>query len=190
MGLFNKLFDKETDHANLTKEEYYFLRNISFLKKLHRLELKLFSKLLNKRVFQPGEYIFKQGYPVAVLYMIKEGKIEIVLEKKDNVVILTSLDKYCFFGEPALFVETQRTASARAAVKSTLYAVSKKDFQEFIATHPKIGGKILFELGKRLSQMVIDTNQRFWDAQSELEELHSARSAEPSDGEEDAKKQV
>ncbi len=155
MGLF-KTKDKEGN-----KLESSFLREIAFLKRLDFFELKTFSRLLHRREFKPGEVVFREGYPHAVLYIVKEGKIDIVLETDEKEPIkLAELTPKSFFGEIGLFIDTNRTATAFAAEESVLLAVSKVDFKDLIGKYPRIGVKIVYELGKRLSESLVDTNSK------------------------------
>ncbi len=155
------IFSREKKVKNLTKEEFYFLRNVPFLHGLNRLELKLFSRLLHKRVFEKDEWIFREDYPHTVLYIIAEGQVDIILEKKrEEAINLVTLGHEDYFGEVGLFTESQRTASAKAATHATLYAVSQKDFQVFINEHPRTASKVLFQFAGKLSQDLIRTNRK------------------------------
>ena len=160
MSIFD-IFSRNKSVKNLTKEEFYFLRNVTFLNGLNRLELKLFSRLLHRREFEKNEWVFREDYPHTVLYIIAEGNIDIILEKNReeeiNLVTLTSED---YFGEVGLFTDSQRTASARAASDAVLYAVSQKEFQVFINEHPRTASKILFQFAGKLSKDLIRTNRK------------------------------
>lgn len=160
MSLMGKVF-KTQNTGYVSPELLSFLQNISFLRQLDRYELKLFARLLNSRLFKAGEYIFHENYPIAVMYIVADGEVDIILENDpQEAIILSTYYKFGHFGEMGLFIETNRTASARAKTDSVLYAVSKKDFEHFIQISPKIGVKILFELAVQLSNMVVQTNEK------------------------------
>ncbi len=154
-----RLFKTKDKEGN--KLESSFLREIAFLKQLNYFELKTFSRLLHRRDFKPGEVVFREGYPHAVLYIVKEGKVDIVLEAgEDESIKLVELVPYAFFGEVGLFIDTNRTATAIASEDTVLLAVSKVDFKDMIEKYPRIGVKIVYELGKRLSESLVDTNAK------------------------------
>ncbi len=158
MGLFGLFKTKDRDGKTL---EAKFLRQIAFLKQLDYFELKTFSRLLHQREYKPGEVVFREGYPHAVLYIVRQGNIDIVLEEGDAEPIkLAELPEKSFFGEIGLFIDTNRTATAIASQPTILFAVSKIDFQDFIHKFPRIGVKIVYELGKRLSDNIVETNKK------------------------------
>ena len=63
-----------------------------------------------------------------------------------------------------------RTATAIASQESILYAISKVDFANFIQTYPKIGVKLLYEIGKNLSNSLINTNKVIKEQESKRNE--------------------
>ncbi len=167
MGIFCLLKTKDKDG---NKHDTRFLREIDFLKHLNHYELKIFSRLMHQREYKPGEVIFREGYPHAVLYIVKRGKVDIVLEQEDGDPIkLAELNPQSFFGEIGLFIETSRTATAIASEDTILLAVSKVDFQDMIDKYPRIGVKIVYELGKGLSNNVVETNKKLREITDEQE---------------------
>ncbi len=150
MGLFGK-----------SSKGYPILKQVSFLSPLNGHERGLFAQYLDRRVYQPGEYVFRQNYPAAVLYIVSSGELEILLEKEDHEpVVLDKLIPGRYFGEVGLFQEMHRTACVRAVVESELLAISQQDFLNIMNLSPRTGAKILLELNKRLSDMVVRTNER------------------------------
>ncbi|MCD4829794.1 MAG: cyclic nucleotide-binding domain-containing protein [Candidatus Cloacimonetes bacterium] len=152
MGLFRKSNDES---------KFPVLKQVGFLQQLSGHERALFSHSLDRRDFRDGEWVFHQGFPQAVLFIVATGEVEIVLESAaTQPAVLDTLGPASFFGETGLFIETQRTAGVRAKGNATLLAISQEDFNHFVQLNPRAGIKLLYGLGRRLSEMLARTNDR------------------------------
>ncbi|MDD3050085.1 MAG: cyclic nucleotide-binding domain-containing protein [Candidatus Cloacimonetes bacterium] len=158
---FKKLFGSEKKE---NPNDFGILKKFVFLSNLKKKDLILFRNMLMERNFADGEYIFKENYPHAVLYLIIKGEIEILL---DNEVVAT-LQPFSHFGEIGLFIESKRTASARAKGQTLLYACSKNDFSNFIDTFNSIGIKILYNFGINFSNTIIKNNDKIKSLENKL----------------------
>jgi len=70
---------------------------------------------LPTRTASPGEVIFAEGSTAnPVMYVIKEGSVEISITRDERRVVLSTLQKGQFFGEMALLSTEPRSATARA----------------------------------------------------------------------------
>ena len=154
--LLNKIFSSKDD---VKINELRLLKEFAFLKNLSKRELSLFRNLLMRRDFKKGEVIFKEGYPHAVLYLLTKGEVEIFLEKENENQVLASVTPYSEFGEIGLFIDSKRTASARCLANTSMFAISKSDFQVFVKNYPSVGIKILYNLGINLSKTIVNTNK-------------------------------
>ena len=146
-----------------------FLRNVNVLKNFSDNELRLLSKFLHLRVFQPNELVFEQGDRGVGFYFIYSGYIDIVTKKeinteeslqktkkKDVKQLIVSLEKGNYFGELALLKENSvRNASAISRGVSELVGIFKPDIEELIHSYPIIAAKLLQSVSvivaKRLS---------------------------------------
>ncbi len=157
--MFKKLlsFKRKEKEAS---QEFAFLKKIPFLLNMRNSEIRLFSKLLIKRQYRKDEYIFKQDFPHTVLYFIASGEVEIIIDKNvEKPIRLATLSACSHFGEIGLFVDSKRTASAKAISNVILYAISKTDFHAFVHKFPRVGVKLLYNMGQNLSLSLIQSNQ-------------------------------
>lgn len=70
---------------------------------------------LPTRSAMPGEVIFAEGATGnPVMYVIKEGSVEISIERGERRIVLSTLGRGQFFGEMALLSTEPRSATARA----------------------------------------------------------------------------
>lgn len=131
-----------------------FLRRLRVLKNLSDNELRLFSKFLHMRKFEPGEKIFRQNQPGFGCYFIYSGLVDIIVEgdgvtESGNAVDVksrhvVSLERGDYFGELALLQdESLRNATAVAQHHTVLLGVFKPDLEEIIQTKPVLGAKFL-----------------------------------------------
>ncbi|MBN1948311.1 MAG: cyclic nucleotide-binding domain-containing protein [Candidatus Cloacimonetes bacterium] len=143
---------------NEEKDLLKFLLTIDLFRDLSKLERKNLIKYIYLRQYRKGEIIFKKGYPNVVMYIVREGRLRVMLSDSDDLE-MNILKPKDFFGEIGLFLEESRTATVEAQEDSVLLAISKRDLSTFIARFPRAGVKILYRLGEILSQNLIKTNQ-------------------------------
>jgi CRP/FNR family transcriptional regulator, cyclic AMP receptor protein len=133
----------------ITKE---FLTKIPIFKLLPEEDYLSLVSLWKKRELKKGDILFKKGDPGNSMYVIEHGVIEIVLpvDPPLNEMLISTLNEGEFFGELSLFVDTPRTATARALEHCILIEMSHKDFHTYLLERPAIGVSMLGEMAKRL----------------------------------------
>lgn len=72
----------------------------------------------------PGEFIVTEGSPAVNLYWLIEGLLEVTVEG----VVVREIRPITCFGELALLLDSNRTATVRTLERSVLYVVDKKNF--------------------------------------------------------------
>lgn len=158
-------FDSSKEEADLKKS----LQSIPLFKDLSRHDLNSLLKIIHNRTFVEGEYIFNQGDPGIGLYVIREGKVEIVRENnvgdKKSLAIFTNGD---FFGELALVDGEKRSASAIAKSDCKISVIFKPDLDEFIEKYPKKGIKILNGISNIIALRLRKINEDFFNLQYNL----------------------
>jgi CRP-like cAMP-binding protein len=113
----------------------------------HNLKLpNIFEKGSTPMNVQAGDVIFAAGEPAELMYVIKEGEVEIT---KDGRVIET-LGPDGFFGELAIVDGSPRSATARAKTESQLIPITEKQFLFMVAETPFFSIVVLRKLAERL----------------------------------------
>jgi len=141
------------------KNDIEFLQSIPLFDSLKHSEILRLERSLHDRLYSKNEEVFFEGEPGAALYIIKEGKIDIYKNYKDEKILLASLGEGTFFGELALFDESPRSATAVATKDTMLLAFSKPSLIQFSEQNPKSGFKISMRLGEILSQRLRVANE-------------------------------
>uniref|UniRef100_A0A8C1ZU72 Hyperpolarization activated cyclic nucleotide-gated potassium channel 4 n=1 Tax=Cyprinus carpio TaxID=7962 RepID=A0A8C1ZU72_CYPCA len=87
---------------------------------------------LHFEVFQPGDYIIREGTIGKKMYFIQHGVVS-VLTKGNNE---TKLSDGSYFGEICLLTRGRRTASVRADTYCRLYSLSVDNFNDVLEEYP------------------------------------------------------
>ena len=137
---------------------------------LSKKELKAIERILHRRTYKKDEVVFNEGDPGAGMYIIEQGRINIVIGSENKLVATLSNGE--FFGEMALLSETPRTATAISSVPTKILGFFQSDLFGLTETNPHIGNKILY----RIAQMMADRlrfanieNRQLKDSINELE---------------------
>src|SRR5215467_15167475 len=151
------------------------LQNIPLFQELSPKELRIVETLVHVRTYNAGEPVFVETEPGAGMYIIRTGRVDIVLQyRSENRVILAELEAGDFFGEMALLGDTSRSASAVARDRSELIGFFHPDLVEIINIHPEVGAKISLGLAKTLAERLRHTNAQLrdiWDIRGSNEKL-------------------
>lgn len=79
-----------------------------------------------------GEYLFRQGDPSDVIYMIEQGRIDVTRETPEGDVHLASLGPGDHLGEMGPLFGLPRSATARASEDTVLTAYGVKAFRDLV----------------------------------------------------------
>jgi CRP-like cAMP-binding protein len=140
------------------------LQNIPLFHDLTPKELRILDKVVHVRTYEAGEPVFVETEPGAGMYVIRSGRVDIVLQHRtENRLILAELEPGDFFGEMALLGDTTRSATAVARERSELIGFFHPDLMEIINLHPGMGAKISLGLSKTLAERLRFTNAQLRD---------------------------
>lgn len=128
------------------------LRNIALFKNLTLDELFPIDKALEQRQVLAGETIYTEGSWGWHLYIIAQGKIQIVKQLDGEQQEIKQLTTGEYFGEIALFDEAPRWDGAIALEDSVLLCLEKKRFISLISQRPHIILEICRFLSRRLRE--------------------------------------
>ena len=131
------------------------LRNIALFKNLSLDELFPIDKALEQRQVIAGETIYTEGSWGWHLYIVAQGKIQIVKELDGEQQEIKQLTTGQYFGEIALFDEAPRWDGAIALEDSVLLCLEKKRFISLISQRPHI----ILEICRFLSQRLRETDK-------------------------------
>ncbi len=115
---------------------------IEFLSKLSQFsEIEHILTHVNARLaeFDRGQCIFAQGDVAENIYIILNGKIELLIPRGDHKPLHSiTLHKGNIFGEVGVITQQSRVASAIAVDNSSLLVIDGQAFKQYLAQHPTI----------------------------------------------------
>ena len=80
-------------------------------------------------LFQPGDIVFNEGDPPEHLYVVADGEVEVIWVAPDGTEeVQRTLGPSRVLGELGILGGHARTATARAAQESTLWAIEREAF--------------------------------------------------------------
>jgi CRP/FNR family transcriptional regulator, cyclic AMP receptor protein len=140
------------------------LQNVPLFQELTTKELRILESVVHVRTYQPAESVFLESEPGAGMYVIRSGRVDIMLKhRSEHPLLLAELETGDFFGEMALLGDTSRSATAFARERTELIGFFHPDLQEIISLHPTMGAKITFGLARTLADRLRYTNSQLLD---------------------------
>ncbi|HET6438766.1 MAG TPA: Crp/Fnr family transcriptional regulator [Anaeromyxobacter sp.] len=135
-----------------TASERSLLRGVSIFADLDGGALSALERVAEPREFPEGAVIVSQEEPGESLYVLVRGRVKVVLYGPTGreVILYIFRSPGDFFGEMSLLDDQPRSATVIAAERSRLLSLSRADFQQHIAAHPRTALRVLTELSRRL----------------------------------------
>src|SRR3954468_8258440 len=99
-----------------------------------------------------GEHVFREGDLGTEMYVINEGKAEILNQVGDEEQVLAVLEKGDFFGEMSVLEDLPRAASARAGTDIRLLQINGSTFDHLLQGNPEIAVRMMRKLSRRLRE--------------------------------------
>lgn len=159
-GIWGNIFRLGRQKESLAE----ILQSVPLFQDLTPKELRSLERVVHSRTYQAGETVFVETEPGAGMYVIRSGRVDIVLKHKtENPLLLAELEAGDFFGEMALLGDTSRSATAVARERSELIGFFHPDLVEIINVHPGMGAKISLGLAKTLADRLRYTNNQLRD---------------------------
>ena len=108
------------------------------------------------QLYKDRELIIKQGTEGNCLYVVQEGKVEVIKETPRGEVKVAELGETEFFGEMGLFEQDVRSCTARALGEVKVLTIDKRNFYKSIHQDSSLAyrllEKMLIDLGKQIKE--------------------------------------
>ncbi len=152
------------------------VRSIPLFSGLSREDVAKILGKLEERSFRNGATIFSQGDLGDSFYLIQSGAVQVVLESKsarpEGIIVLGPLD---WFGEMALLSEEPRSATIITVKDTTVWRLSREDWDELIERHPSWLLHFCSSLSKNLARLEQRYSRGRDTFNSVAEEIYSSR---------------
>ncbi|GFO11710.1 potassium/sodium hyperpolarization-activated cyclic nucleotide-gated channel 2 [Plakobranchus ocellatus] len=120
---------------------------------------------LKFEVYQPGDYIIREGTMGTKMFFIQEGIVDIVTSDGE---VATSLSDGSYFGEICLLTNARRVASVRAETYACLYSLAVEHFTGVLDRYPVMRRTMESVAAERLTK--IGKNPSIVSSRADLEE--------------------
>ena len=121
------------------------------------------------RVLKKNEYLFREGDPSDTMFVIKAGKIAVLKSKGSSEITLAELGPGDMIGEMAFFDQKPRSASAKAAVDTTVIELPFKALNAQFKTFPEWAKAIMRTVNNHLR----NANQKIKSLEKSDEETNA-----------------
>jgi CRP-like cAMP-binding protein len=139
------------------------LEKVEMFSPLSKPELKELVEHLSVKSYAAGEVPVRQGEPGDSFYVIKSGRVNVIMEKSpDDTAVVATLGPGNFFGEMSLLTGATRTASIHVMDDAELIVIDKESFGITLVNNPSIAESLSHILSER--QAGLDAERERLDA--------------------------
>ncbi len=144
------------------------IAEVDMLHDFEKAPMNLLRSCLEEMRFPEGASIFKQGDPGDQLFIIRKGRVRIMLPLSDarghHIATFAQGDS---FGEVAFLDGGMRSADALADADTELFVLSRRRFDEAVKDAPRLAGEIFSRLARTLALRLRTTNAELTALQDE-----------------------
>ena len=105
------------------------------------------------KIYEDGDCVIKQGEPGDAMYVVQQGKLDVLINENGKEVKVNQLAEGDVFGEMALFTKELRSASVRANGEVRVLTVDKRGFFRRVLEDPSLAFNILKQMSIRIRKL-------------------------------------
>lgn len=105
------------------------------------------------RTYRDGDIIARQGEVGDCMFVIQEGRVDVVVEEDGVETLLRTAEIGEFIGEMAIFDREVRSATLRAAGEARLLTIDKKNFLKRINKDPSLAFRLVQSMSCRVRDL-------------------------------------
>ena len=127
------------------------LSEVDLFRQFDPRSLEVIAAAVQERSLAEGQAAFKQGQSGDEMFLIRRGKVKIVLQAGGRPHHLATFGRGDFFGDVAFLDYGTRTADALAVVPTDLFILSRARFNEVSKADPAVGAQVFARLARALA---------------------------------------
>jgi len=108
------------------------------------------------KTYQDGDIIIHQGEVGNCMYVIQEGKVEVLIKEDGKEIQLAIRSEGDFIGEMAIFDRDVRSATIRAVGQVRILTIDKKNFLRRIHEDPSLAFRIVETMSHRIRELSME----------------------------------
>jgi Flp pilus assembly CpaE family ATPase len=128
------------------------LHRVDIFENLAEPELERIGDMLSERRYREGQSIFKQGDVGDALLIVADGRVKVFIPEGQNERVLAFFSTGDVLGEMSLLTGEPRSASASAISDTRVLALSKSDFDTYLATNVSVMREMMRIIALRQAQ--------------------------------------
>ncbi len=136
------------------------LKKIPLFSALTESEIHQVMRLSFQKKYPKDAVLFVEGMPGEVLYVVMQGKVDILKKTPQGDLLLSHLGPGEFLGELSLIDDSPRSATARVAEDSELVVITRKCFQDILKADPHITSQLLMYFLKAVAGRLRATDKK------------------------------
>ena len=142
----DQLTEEETKQGYLTKQAIF--------RDLSHAEIERIAKMTRMISTPKGRVFYVPGETGEVLFLLKEGKVELYrLTPDGRKLVIDIVGPGTFFGDMACIGQNMQDSFAEAAEDALVCVMSRHDIQKLMVDKPTVAVRILEAVGQRLVAM-------------------------------------
>jgi CRP-like cAMP-binding protein len=143
--------DERALHATGQKTVRQLLASVDLFRSLSAEEMERLANAAKLHLYARGENLCRQGEPGDSFYIIREGRVAVLMKGADGQTVTAAhLAEGAFFGEMALLTGEPRSGTVQAETDVEVLRVSKQDFAGLLQADADLAGKLAAVLEKRI----------------------------------------
>jgi Flp pilus assembly CpaE family ATPase len=128
------------------------LHRVDIFENLAEPELERIGDMLTERRYREGQIIFKQGDVGDALLIVADGRVKVFIPEGQSERVLAFFGTGDVLGEMALLTGEPRSAGASAISETRVLALSKSDFDTYLATNVSVMREMMRIIALRQAQ--------------------------------------
>lgn len=153
-GTDSDMGGKIVDNALTIADKILLLKKIAIFSGLGVSELGAIATVTETAQFPANKTVIKEGEPGEEVFLIIAGAVSVHKQGNEKKEIqLDAMKEGDYFGEMALFEETERSATIRTTAPSRFLILHKQEFNELVREYPRIALQICTALSQRLRNL-------------------------------------
>lgn len=155
-SLTRRTTSSEVDDHTLSEEETKqgYLTKQAIFRDLSHGEIERIAKMTRMITTPKGRVFYVPGETGEVLFLLKEGKVELYrLTPDGRKLVVDIVGPGTFFGDMACIGQNMRDSFAEAAEDALVCVMSRNDIQKLMLDRPTVALRIMEAVGQRLVEM-------------------------------------
>ncbi len=149
-----------TEQSSISSAIRHNIRQLELFSTLLDDDIDILVKHAKIRSLDEGETLFLEGDNGDFFAIVIDGQIDIVKQPEhESPIVIASLSEGATLGEMAIIDHETRSATAVAAIPSTIFELSSDSFDELVEISPRCGVKVIRKIASVLCNNVRRTSE-------------------------------